>query len=234
MVEIGGKPILWHILSHYARYGFADFIIALGYKGEMIKRWARDLLDLDGDLTVDLKTNGILRSSNAEPKRWRLTLVETGLHTMTGGRLKRLAEHLRDPFMLTYGDGVSNVGLPDLLAYHRSNGTLATITATRPPARFGELAFAESEPHLVRGFSEKPQTSTGWINGGFMVLDPAVLDRIEGDHTQLERDVLEPLAMQGKLGAYRHEGFWQCMDTIRDVKTLEALWESGSPPWLSK
>jgi len=228
MVEIGGRPILWHIMKHYAHYGFKEFFIALGYKGEVIKRYFLDYYTLNGSLTINLAT-GEVQEHNKECEDWIVHLMDTGLETLTGGRIKRLEPWLRDgTFMVTYGDGVSDVDLRDLLRFHRSHGRLATVTAVRPPARFGGIIF---NGDLVAKFTEKPQIGEGWINGGFMVLEPGVFAYLEGDNTSLEADVLERLAADGQLAAYRHEGFWQCMDTLRDVRLLESLWRSGKPPW---
>jgi len=228
MVEIGGTPILWHIMKHYAHYGFNDFVIALGYKGDFIKRFMVDYVSLTSDLTVRLK-DGSVERHNGQADDWTVDLVDTGIDTLTGGRLKRLAPHLNDgTFMMTWGDGVSDVNLDELLAFHRSHGRLATLTAVRPPARFGHLDLKEDR---VAEFSEKPQTGEGWINGAFFVLEPGVLDYIEGDMTQWEREPLEQLAKDGQLMAYRHYSFWQCMDTLRDKKLLQDLWDEGAAPW---
>ena len=229
MVEIGGQPILWHIMQHYARQGFKEFFVALGYRGDVVKRYFRDYHSLNGSITIDLGTGEWTRRESA-CEDWVVHLHETGLHTMTGGRLKRLEPHLTDStFMLTYGDGLSDIDLDQLLRFHRSHGKIATVTAVRPPARFGGLVF---DGDLVVEFTEKPQIGEGWINGGFMVFEPAIfryLDR--GDQTVLEADALERLAADGELAAYRHETFWQCMDTLRDKLHLESLWASGAPPW---
>ena len=228
MVEIAGRPILWHIVKHYAHYGFTEFCVALGYKGEVIKQFFRDYGALNGDMTMRLGA-GVVERHLPERDDWIVHLIDTGLETQTGGRVGRLRRWLRDErFMLTYGDGVCNVNLNDLLAFHRSCGTLATVTAVRPPARFGGLIF---EGPLVAEFTEKPQIGEGWINGGFMVCEPAVLDYISGDMTSLEIDVLEQLARDRQLAAYQHEGFWQCMDTLRDKRQLEQLWREGTAPW---
>jgi len=228
MVEIGGRPILWHIMKHYAHYGFKEFFIALGYKGEVIKRYFLDYYTLNGSLTINLAT-GEVRDHNKECEDWIVHLMDTGLETLTGGRVKRLEPWLRDgTFMVTYGDGISDIDLCDLLRFHQSHGRLATVTAVRPPARFGGLIF---NGDLVAKFTEKPQIGEGWINGGFMVFDPGVFTYLEGDNTSLEADALERLAADGQLAAYRHYGFWQCMDTLRDVRLLESLWQSGKPPW---
>jgi glucose-1-phosphate cytidylyltransferase len=228
MVEIGGKPILWHIMNHYAHYGYRDFAIALGYKGDYIKRWMRDFSSLQSDMTIKTGTGDVI-VHNGNHVDWTVDLIETGEGTATGGRIKRLAPWVGEgTFMLTWGDGVSDVDLDALLAFHRAHGKLATLTAVRPPARFGHLEF---EGDRVCDFTEKPQTSEGWINGAFFVLEPAIFDYIEGDATQWEKEPLERLAAEGQLMAYRHESFWQCMDTIRDKKLLEKLWQEGNPPW---
>jgi glucose-1-phosphate cytidylyltransferase len=228
MVEIGGMPILLHIMSHYAAYGHKDFVIALGYKGEYIKRYMADYCALQGDLSVDLG-RGTVRSHAAGQRDWRIELIETGLDTLTGGRIKRLRPYLGDgTFMLTWGDGVSDVDLDRLLAFHRGHGRLATITAVRPPARYGHL---DIEDGRIVEFTEKPQLGEGWINGAFFVLEPGVFDYIEGDRTMWEREPLERLARDGQLMAYQHEGFWQCMDTLREKHILESLWKAGTAPW---
>ncbi|MBZ0294709.1 MAG: glucose-1-phosphate cytidylyltransferase [Anaerolineae bacterium] len=227
MVEIGGQPILWHIMMHYAHYNFKNFILALGYKGTVIKKYMVDYSALNSDLTVNMGTGQTTMHDGYRPD-WVVDLVDTGLGTMTGGRVKRLAKHLNETFMLTYGDGVSNIDLCELLRFHRSHGKLATLTAVRPVARFGQLML---DGDVVADFTEKPQTMEGWINGGFFVLEPEVLDYIDGDMTFWERDPLERLADDGQLMAYRHNQFWQCMDTLRDKLTLEKLWDSGDPPW---
>jgi glucose-1-phosphate cytidylyltransferase len=230
MVEIGGRPILWHIMKHYARYGHSDFVIALGYKGEVIKRYMLDYASLHSDLTVGLREGTVVRNGNgggADPDDWTVDLVDTGADTATGGRIKRLARCIGDEtFMLTWGDGVSDIDLDALLAFHRSHGKLATLTAVRPPARFGHL---DLDGDRIAEFSEKPQIGEGWINGAFFVLEPGVFDYVDGDATQWEREPLERLARDGELMAYRHHAFWQCMDTIRDKKLLEELWQDGAP-----
>jgi len=228
MVEIGGQPILWHIMKHYAHYGFNEFVIALGYRGEYIKKYMVDYCSLCTDLTVDF-TNGKVRGHKGHKPAWKVDLVDTGQDTLTGGRIKRLAPYLGNrTFMLTWGDGVSDVDLHRLLEFHRSHGKLATLTAVRPPARFGLL---ELNGDAVVNFEEKPQLKEGWINGAFFVLEPGVFDYIEGDQTQWERAPLERLAADGQLMAYRHTSFWQCMDTLRDKRLLESLWQKGNPPW---
>ena len=228
LVEIGGRPILWHIMKHYARYGLDDFVIALGYRGEMIKRYMVDYSALSGDLTVDMRQDDV--TVHGGPRsRWRVQLIDTGQETLTGGRIKRLGPYLgNQTFMLTWGDGVSNVDLSRLLEFHRSHGKLATLTAVRPPARYGRLTLRGDQVTL---FEEKPQLGEGWINGAFFVLEPRVLDYIEGDQTQWEKEPLEDLAADGQLMAYKHEGFWQCMDTLRERHILESLWQAGDAPW---
>lgn len=228
MVGIGERPILWHILKHFAHYGHQEFYIALGYKGEEIKRYFLDRARLNGDMT--LYQNGrTLERRGGEIEDWVLHLVETGRDTLTGGRVKRLAPELREhTFMVTYGDGVSDLDLRALLEFHKSCGRLATVTAVRPPARFGSLVL---EGRRVARFSEKTQASEGWINGGYLVLEPQVFDHFLTGDCSLESDVLEHLAAQGELAAYRHEGFWQCMDTLRDKHLLENLWKSPHAPW---
>jgi glucose-1-phosphate cytidylyltransferase len=228
MVEIGGKPILWHIMMHYAWYGFQEFVVALGYKGEYIKKYFVDYCSLHGNLRVQMN-KGIITRSAESIEDWTIELVDTGIKTLTGGRIKRLAPYLcNETFMLTWGDGVSNINLQDLLAFHRSHGKLATVTAVRPPARYGHLVF---EGARIKEFNEKPQIGEGWINGAFFVLEPQVFDYIEGDETQWEKEPLEALAAEGQLMAYQHEGFWQCMDTLREKHLLNTLWESGQAPW---
>ena len=228
MVEIGGMPILWHVMKIYAEAGFNEFIVALGYKADLVKAFFLDYLRLRHSLTISLRA-GSVDMHEGEREDWLVHLVDTGLPTLTGGRLKRLQSWLGgETFMMTYGDGVSDVDIRSALALHRRHGRLATLTAVRPPARFGAV---ELEGDLVGRFSEKPQVGEGWINGGFFILEPEVLDYIEGDDTSFERDTLEHLAADGQLAAYRHDGFWQCMDTLRDLKLLNALWDEGRAPW---
>jgi glucose-1-phosphate cytidylyltransferase len=230
MVEIGGWPILWHIMKIYGEQGFTEFIIALGYKGDVIKRFFLDYAYLTRDLSIHLG-EGKVTVHQGRSERWTVHLVDTGQDTITGGRIKRLSTWLgNETFMLTYGDGVANIDLDALLQCHRLHRKLATVTAVRPPARFGGLTFEGQ--HVVR-FTEKPQIGEGWINGGFFVLEPGVLDYIDGDQTHWEREPLERLAEDGQLVAYRHEGFWQSMDTLRDVRLLNSAWESGHAPWKS-
>jgi glucose-1-phosphate cytidylyltransferase len=228
MVTIGGRPILWHIMKHYSRWGFCEFVVALGYKGEIIKRYFMDYVDLNGRLTLSLK-NRVIERHDRHPEDWKVDLVETGIETATGGRLKRLGDILTSgTFMMTYGDGVSNVDVRGLLDFHRRHGRLATLTAVRPPARFGGLEFDGEQ--VVR-FSEKPQMGEGWINGGFFVLEPQVLEYIDDDRVPFERDPLERLVSEGQVMAYRHDAFWQCMDTLRDKRLLDAMWDKGEAPW---
>lgn len=228
MVEIGGRPILWHIMMHYAHYGYRDFVIALGYKGEIIKKYMVDYCSINSDLTVNLKNGDVMRHRGYNPD-WTVELVDTGISTNTGGRIKRLAKLLgNETFMLTWGDGVSDVNLDELLAFHRAHGKLATMTAVRPPARFGHL---ELDGDRVTEFSEKPQTKEGWINGAFFVLEPGVFNYVEGDDTQWEKQPLERLARDGQLMCYRHGSFWQCMDTLRDKVMLEEMWTERNAPW---
>jgi glucose-1-phosphate cytidylyltransferase len=228
MVEIGGRPILWHIMKHYAHHGLKEFFIALGYRGEVVKRFFLDYCSLSGSMTVDL-SRGEVNNHENDCEDWLVHLKDTGHDTNTGGRVKRLQPWLSNgTFMLTYGDGVCNVDLTKLLEFHRAQGRMATVTAVRPPARFGGLIFSGN---LVTEFTEKPQIGEGWINGGFMVLEPAVFDYLKTDDSSLEADALEKLAADNQLAAFRHEEFWQCMDTMREVRLLETLWRSNSPPW---
>ena len=229
MVEIGGRPILWHIMMHYSCFGYRDFVIALGYKGEVIKRYMVDYCSLESNLTVNLKAGRVDLHDTDGIQDWTINLIDTGLHTMTGGRIKRLQPYIgNETFMLTWGDGVSTVDLARLLAFHRAHGRLITMTAVRPPARYGHMEF---DGDRIREFTEKPQTAEGWINGAFFVVEPQVFDYIDGDDTQFEKEPLERLAADGELMAYKHDGFWQCMDTRRDKFVLEKLWDSGEAPW---
>lgn len=229
MVEIGGKPILWHIMSIYASYGYKEFIIALGYKGEVIKEYFLNYHYHSRSLTVDLKTGKII-AHNKDGDDWVVHLLDTGADTQTGGRVKRIAEFVGDePFMLTYGDGVCNINIRELVDFHRQHGSLATITAVRPPARFGQMVFDESDQ--VSRFLEKPQIGEGWINGGFFLLQPEIVKYIDGDHTIFEREPLEHLALDNQLRAFRHNEFWHCMDTLRDVHLLNNLWHNGNASW---
>ena len=228
MIEIGGKPILWHIMKIYSAHGLNDFVICLGYKGYMIKEYFANYYLHMADVTFDLKSNGMEVHENfAEP--WRVTLVDTGEDTMTGGRLKRVARYLDGKdFCFTYGDGVSDVDIGALIAFHRGQGTLATVTAVQPPGRFGAINLDESK---ITSFHEKPHGDGGWISGGFFVLSPKVIEHIEGDGTVWERGPMQRLATQGQMSAYLHRGFWQPMDTLRDKVQLEELWSSGRAPW---
>ena len=229
MVEIGGRPILWHVMKIYERHGFSDFALALGYKGEVIKDYFLNYHARQSDLTVQLQT-GTVEYSNPTAENWRVSLINTGAKTMTGGRLRRLKNQLQasGTFMLTYGDGVADIDLAALLDFHRSHGRLATVTAVRPSARFGGMHITGGR---VLDFKEKPQSGEGWINGGFFVFEPGVFDYIEDDRTVLEREPLEHLVRDGQLMAYQHGGFWQCMDTVRDRDVLQELWDSGKAPW---
>ncbi|OGR92472.1 MAG: glucose-1-phosphate cytidylyltransferase [Elusimicrobia bacterium RBG_16_66_12] len=228
MVEIGGQPILWHIMKHYAHFGLHDFVVALGYKGEVIKDYFVNYHLRSNNLSVRLKT-GAVEVSEGGHEDWTVHLLDTGGKTQTGGRVRRVMQSVgRQPLLLTYGDGVSNVDIRKLLKFHRAHGKLATVTAMRPPARFGALQLRGDR---VTKFVEKPQVGDGWINGGFFVLEPRVVDYIAGDSTLFEKEPLERLAREGQLVAYRHDDFWQCMDTVRDVRLLEDLWNGGNAPW---
>jgi glucose-1-phosphate cytidylyltransferase len=230
MIEIGEHPILWHIMKIYSWYGFSDFVICLGYKGEMIKEYFAHYLLRTSDVTFDFSVGDqpVIHSHSTEP--WKVTLVNTGLSTMTGGRVKRVAPYLEGkPFMLTYGDGVADVNVKTLLEFHRSHGRRATVTAAQPRGKFGALDMEASGK--VLSFSEKPRGDGGWVNGGFFVLEPEVLEYIEDDTTVFERAPLERLAQEKQLVAFRHEGFWQPMDVLRDKKYLEELWRNGQAPW---
>ena len=230
MIEIGGKPILWHIMSLYASHGFNDFLVACGYKGEMIKEYFHNYLVHNSDLFLKLK-EGTCEMANSLAPDWQVGLVDTGLNTLTGGRVRRLQGLLGNhTFLVTYGDGLGDVDVKALVEFHRSHGKLATVTAVSPIARFGSLALNRDR---VTAFAEKPQTGEGWINGGFFVFEPGVLDYIPGDQTALEREPLERLAADGQLMAYRHSGFWHPMDTLRDKQLLESLWASGKAPWIA-
>ncbi len=228
MIEIGGKPILWHIMSIYAAYGYYNFVVACGYKGESIKEYFCNFHLHNADLTVNLST-GKKQLDNQRAPEWTVSLCDTGPDTQTGGRIKRLTSWIgKETFFMTYGDGVGNVDIDKLLKFHRAHGKLATVTAVRPPARFGQFNF---DGDRVVEFSEKPQTGEGWINGGFMVLEPQVLEYIANDEIAFEREPMSMLADDGQLVAYRHEGFWQPMDTLREKHLLEGLWKSEQAPW---
>ncbi len=228
MVEIGGMPILWHIMKLFDHYGYDEFCVALGYKGEYIKKFFVDFCSLDGDLTVNLGTSQTYRQGGNIPN-WTVELIDTGLETLTGGRIKRLQRQIgNERFLLAWGDGLADVNIREVVAFHESHGKLATVVAVRPTARFGHIEF---DGDRVVEFSEKMQTKEGWINGGFFVLEPEVFDYIEGDQTQWELEPMSGIANDGQLMAYRHDSFWQCMDTIREKLRLQDLWDSGSPPW---
>lgn len=229
MVEIGGRPILWHIMQIYAHYGVTEFYVACGYMGEYIKEYFHNFSLHNSDFSIRLR-DGHKEVLNRKAPDWTVHLIDTGLSTMTGGRLRRLRPFLEgERFMLTYGDGVADVAIDQLLRHHQEQGSTATITAVRPPSRFGGLTITDDK---VLEFSEKPQTGEGWINGGFFVFEPEIFDHLEDDQTVLERKPLEALARTGQLAAYKHEGFWQPMDTLREKNLLQALWDTGSPPWL--
>lgn len=228
MVEIGGRPILWHIMKIYAHHGFDEFVLALGYKADLIKKYFLEYADYSGNLTVRIH-KGKSQIIRREQDEWTIHLEDTGLDTMTGGRVKKLTEWVQEePFMVTYGDGVANINIKELVSFHKQQGKLATITAVRPPARYGGIYM---EDGLVTKFTEKPQAGEGWINGGFMVFEPEVAKLIKNSSSSLESEVLEELAARKQLAAYCHDGFWQCMDTMRDLKYLEGLWSGGTAPW---
>jgi glucose-1-phosphate cytidylyltransferase len=231
MVEIGGKPMLWHIMQLYSFHGLNEFLICLGFKGYLIKEYFANYCLHSSDVTFDLRTNAMnFHERQSEP--WRVTLIETGLDTMTGGRLKRAARYLDgDTFCLTYGDGLGDIDIKELVEFHQRHGRMATVTATQAPARFGALRFARDDEPYISGFEEKPLGDGGWINGGFFVLSPKVIDLIAGDQTVWEREPLEHLAASNQLAAYKHHGFWQPMDTLREKNHLEQLWQSGRAPW---
>ena len=230
MVEIGEKPILWHILKIYAAHGINDFIICCGYKGNVIKEYFSNYFLHNADVTFDLERNQMeVHRRGVEP--WRVTLVDTGLHTMKGGRMLRVREHIGDEtFLMTYGDGVSNVDVAGLIAFHREQGVLATLTAVNPPGRFGAFRL-DKDQTTIASFKEKPQGDGAWINGGFFVLEPEVMDYIAGDDTDWEDEPMERLAQEGRLAAYKHDAFWHPMDTLRDKNVLDSMWESGKAPW---
>jgi len=228
MVTVGGRPILWHIMKTYASFGYVDFCLALGYKAEIIKEYFLLYHGLNADFTVDL-ASGETQPHQTDEVDWKVTLVQTGLKSMTGGRVKRMQPYIgNETFLLTYGDGVANIDIGELVAFHKSHGKMVTVSAVHPVARFGELVMYGDQ---VTAFQEKPQTTQGWINGGYFVIEPEFFDLIEGDRTVLEKAPLEKVAELGELMAYQHSGFWQCMDTKRDRDSLEDMWESGSPPW---
>ena len=228
MVTIGGRPILWHIMSRYASFGYKDFYLALGYKAEVIKEYFLNYRSLNSDFTVNL-SSGIVEPHQTDAADWRVTMVDTGLESMTGGRVKRLQPFIgNEPFMLTYGDGVADIDLNELMKFHKSHGKMVTVSAVHPGARFGELMLDNGQ---VKSFQEKPQMGQGWINGGFFIIQPEFFDLIANDETILEREPLEKVAQMGELMAYKHDGFWQCMDTKRDRDMLEDLWHQGLALW---
>jgi glucose-1-phosphate cytidylyltransferase len=228
MVTIGGRPILWHIMKIFASFGYTNFNLALGYKAEVIKKYFLNYHILNTDFTIDLANNTV-KSHHTDEIDWKVTLVQTGLDSMTGGRVKRMQPYIGNKtFLLTYGDGVADIDLSALVKFHRSHGKMVTVSSVHPNARFGELQMKQNK---VTSFQEKPQTSQGWINGGYFVVEPGFFDLIEGDKTILEKAPLEKAAEMGELMAYRHDGFWQCMDTKRDRDSLEEMWQSGNAPW---
>ena len=229
MVEIGGKPILWHIMKIYSHFGYNDFVILLGYKGYLIKEYFANYFLHQNDVRFDFETNTTeLLSNSSEP--WKVTLLDTGLDTMTGGRIKRAQQHIgNERFFLSYGDGVADVDIDKLLAFHESKGSAATLTAIQPEARFGNLIIEDSGK--VDAFTEKPKTESGWINGGFFVLEPEIFDYLEGDQCSLEQAPIQKVVEKGGLSAYHHRGFWHCMDTLRDNKKLNQIWNEGKAPW---
>ena len=230
MIEIGEKPILWHIMKNYSAYGFNEFVVCLGYKAYVIKEFFADYYLHTSDITFDFSNGNSMEIHNNFAEPWKVTLVDTGLNTMTGGRIKRVKDYIgNEPFMLTYGDGVSDVNIMDLLEFHRKHRKTATMTAIQPGGRFGTLDISANGE--IERFAEKRKEDGGWINGGFMVINPEVFDLIEGDSTVFERYPLETLAKTGELVAYKHNGFWQCMDTQRDKQLLEDLWAKGEAPW---
>jgi glucose-1-phosphate cytidylyltransferase len=230
MVEVGNRPILWHIMKIYSAYGLNDFIICLGYKGEIIKKYFADYFLNHSDVTFDMQKQEMqVHRSELEP--WRVTLVDTGEKSMTGGRIKRIREYVdNQTFCLTYGDGVGNIDIPELIGYHRRQKTHATLTAIQPPGRFGAFTLEEGDDKII-DFREKSTHKSAWINGGFFVLEPAVFDYIEGESTVWEQEPMQRLSAEGMLAAYRHNGYWQNMDTLRDMEVLEEKWRSGNPPW---
>ena len=228
MVPVGEKPIIWHIMKTYAHFGYKDFYLALGYKAEVIKEYFLNYRSLNSDFTVDL-SNGEVQSYQNDSSDWKVTMIFTGLESMTGGRIKRLKEYLgNESFLLTYGDGVADINIDELVKFHKSHGKMVTISAVHPGARFGEL---EIENNKIITFKEKPQTSQGWINGGYFVIEPEFLDLIKDDTTILEQEPLEKVASMGQLMAFKHDGYWQCLDTKRDRDHLEELWQNGEAPW---
>lgn len=231
MVEIGGRPIIWHIMKHYSMFGFSDFIILLGYKGYVIKEFFFNYYLHQSDLTLDLRTNEFV-THQSYSEAWKITFLETGLETMTGGRIKKAQQFLKDErFLLTYGDGLSNVSLNKLVEFHCETNVFLTMTAVQPEGRYGALNITENGQ--ISSFVEKPRGDGSWINGGFFVCEPEIFEFIENDQTVFEQEPLSDLATAGKLAAYKHDGFWQCMDTLRDKNRLNDLWDSGKPPWVN-
>ena len=230
MVEIGGMPILWHLMKWYASYGYKEFVVALGYKGEVIKEFFYNYKLHKSDMLIEL-SSGLAHYENDLSEDWKISLLDTGQNTLTGGRLLRLKKLFNpgDTFMLTYGDGLSNVDIKNLVNFHKDHGKLATITSVRPPARFGSITMDDN--NCITEFKEKPQIGEGWINGGFFVFNYGIFNYLENDTTILEKDPLEKLALDNELVAYKHSGFWQCMDTIRDRDSLNEIWNTGTPPW---
>lgn len=228
LVEIGGRPILWHIMKLYSAFGFREFVVALGHKGERIKDFFINYRHRSHGLTVNL-ASGSVEVHDGVNEDWIVHLVDTGINTQTGGRIRRAAQFIgKEPFLLTYGDGLANVNITELIDFHRRTGKKLTVTAVRPPARFGGIVFNDE---LVSSFHEKSQVDEGWINGGFFVVEPEAVEYVAGDESMWEREPMEQLVQERQLAAYRHEGFWQCMDTLRDVRYLESLWSGGSAPW---
>jgi glucose-1-phosphate cytidylyltransferase len=230
MVTIGDKPILWHVMNVYSQFGFNDFVLALGYKAEVIKEYFMNFYALNSDLKISLK-DGQVDCLNKLSQNWNIDCIDTGLNSMTGGRLHRLEEHMKDEdiFMLTYGDGLADIDIKKLVAFHKAHGKIATLTSVRPPSRFGEIVMDGDQ---ITEFKEKPRSTEGWINGGFFVFNKEVFKYLKGDQTILEREPLEKLAKDGELMAYKHEGFWQCMDTLRDKTSLDKMWDSGQAKWM--
>ena len=227
MVEIGGKPILWHIMKSYSHYGINDFVICLGYKGYLIKEYFANYALHESDFTIDIQKNSLdIHKNNADP--WKVTLIDTGEESMTGGRIKRISKYLDDTFCLTYGDGLSDVNISESISHHKKNKTIGTLTAVQPPGKFGSVTI---ENNMVTTFQEKPKGDAGWVNGGFFVLEPEIIDYIEGDNTMFEREPLQQLTQENQLSAYHHNGFWHPMDTLSDKKKLEQLWSKGNAPW---
>lgn len=231
MIEIGGRPILWHIMKIYSHFGINEFVICAGYRGYKIKEYFANYFLHMSDVTIDLKDNSVeIHEKRSEP--WKVTIIDTGENTLTGGRLKRVRDYVGDEtFCFTYGDGLADVDIGRLVDFHCSHGRLVTLTAVQPPGRYGTLAFDPDKPELVSDFVEKPAGDGGWINGGFFVLEPAIFDRIDGDEVSWEGDPMTRFAEEGQLAAWRHSGFWRAMDTLRDKQLLESLWQSPAPPW---